>query len=404
MPPLSRYLPILLLGILLGVSGTNESNQASVAAVKGSIQIAAHEQLYRPTDGVTSFEGNVLITMNQTQIQSDHADFHMDNKGEADQAVFNTRTVMVRKNPDMQQTIQADKVSMGLKNDSVDAQGKVVTQMTGSNATKDTKKSDVFIQSDHQVFDQEKHVMSAVGNVLVKKDDMTATSPEALVFTNPSGTADKVVFLKGAHITQGEEDVSAETVTVKIDSGDFYAEKNVKSVVTSKDSAGKPTTIKVTSNFLELDNKTGTLITNGNTVVDFEDYVARGPKAVVYKENNALDRIYLTGRAQIEDAERKVTGNTVTIKINPKEFNAEGDVNTFIKTQRQTNTTPTPATNGKEKSGPKKPPAKNTAATGTASKTVKATVSNPQPTGAVNSDFDQEMMIENAKHKPGKTQ
>jgi lipopolysaccharide export system protein LptA len=233
--------------------------------------------------------------------------------------------------------------------------------------------------------------MKAIGNVVVKKDDMMATSPEAVIILGSSGTAEKVVFLNGARIKQGEQEMTAQTIQIKLSTGDIYAENNTKSTISGKDSQGKPAIINIQAHLQELNKNTGTLIANGNTVIRYGDYVASGPKATVYRLNNQLDKIVMPGRAQIEDPDRKVAGDTVIIKVNPRQFNAQGNVTTFIKAKKQQATANTSA-NG----------ANNTASAAT-SKSSGQSAASSQGQNNTDKELDEELMIEKAKQDAGKT-
>lgn len=264
-----------------------------------------------------------------TRVESNHTDIKMGPNGKAQNAVFTNGAKMVRSQNGMNQTIQAGTLNMGLDNGNLQASGGVTTHMSG-----DAKVGDVSIQSDSQVFEQDRNLMRAVGHVVVKKGDTVASSPEAVIFLGSSGAADKVMFIKGATLRQGEQQMTAETITIKLSTGDIYAERNASSTINGKDSAGKSTLIKIKSHLQEFDNQTGALISNGKVVLNYEDYIARGPKAVFYRKGGSLDHIVMTGRSQIEDADREVTGDTVTITVNPKRFNAQGNVTTFIKARK----------------------------------------------------------------------
>ncbi len=348
------------------------------SAQAADIRVSSGTQVFEPFTGRSHFEGNVLVAMEGTQISGPQADFSMDKNGKASSATFSNRPKMVRQGTSVKQTIQADTLNMGLDNGAMKAKGNVVTQMSGA------KEGDVSIKSDHQEFDQQHGVMKAVGHVTVKKGDALITSPEALIFLGASGGAEKAVFIKGAKLIQGDQEIKAETITIKLDTGDIFAERNTQSSVLSKDSEGKTTRIQVQSHLQELDHKTGTLIANGNTLIHYDDYVAKGPKAVFYRENDTLNRIVMTGRAMIDDPDRRVTGDTVVITVNPKQFNAKGNVTTFIKAKNQeasnTEKGKPAATNGS--SGHAK-----TSANSTASSSADA--------------FEQEMMIEKATSQQG---
>lgn len=300
-----------------------------VFAAEG-IRIRADQQLFEPFNGYSQFSGNVKIAMEGTEIVGPQADIKMSEDGKAETAEFTNRSKMVRKTGGTKQTIQADNLKMKVQSGALYAQGRVVTQMSG-----DSDMGNVTIESDTQVFDQEKHQMKAIGHVKVKKEDLSITSPEALILLGDGGAAEKVIFTKGAKMVQGGQELVAETITIRLSTGDVYAEKNTKSIFVDKDNQGQPTKISIQAHLQEIKRDTGTLIANGNTVIHYGDYVAKGPKATIYRLDNQLDRIVMPGRAQIEDPERRVAGDTVIITANPRQFTAQGNVTTFIKANQQ---------------------------------------------------------------------
>ncbi len=293
------------------------------------IKVTSQRQVFKPKEGQTQFTGDVNVLMEGTQIKGPQADIKLDDKGEAENAVFKNRPTMTRTSGDNKHTVQAETLDMELKSGNMTATGKVVTNITGS------KDGSVTIKSDSQIFDDKKNIMRAIGNVTITKDDIVGSSPEAIIFMKPDDTADKVLFINGAHLVQGDSEMHGQTITVKVDTEDIYAEKNTESIFYEVDKNGNRNKTRVLAHLQEMDNKTGTLIANGNAVIYYADYIAKGPKATFYKKSEKLDKIVLTGRAQVEDPDRRVTGDIVTITMDPRQFNAQGNVTTFIKAKNE---------------------------------------------------------------------
>lgn len=346
---------------------------ASYAGTSGAIRISSNHQTLQMKEGNIHFKGNIKVAMAETQVTGAQANIHMDDNGQPDRALFTDKAVLIKQSGAIKQTVKADTLDMGLQSGSMKANGKVVTKING-----DAKTGEVSIQSDAQVFDQEKHIMRAIGHVVVQKGRMRVTSPEAIIFLAPSGTAEKVTFLKGVRLVQGEQEMQAQTITIQVNTGDIFAEKNVESTLVSKDEQGQVTPVKVRSHLQELDQSTGTLLANGNAAVNYGDYTAKGPKAVFYRADEQLDRIVLSGgRSQIEDSERKVVGDIITITVNPKRFNAQGSVTSFIKARGQS--TASSSRNGASQSHPETGMPEN----------------NTEPSGR-SSALDEELMVEKA--------
>ncbi len=359
---------LALLILFVGLRAISAENTDQIRVNSGS-------QTYEPFQGVSHFEGNVMVAMAGTEVTSSQADIKMGSDGKPDTAVFTNHPKLVRQTGNMNQTIQANTLNMGLKSGDMQAQGDVTTHLSG-----DQKANDISIKSDTQVFDQQNGLMKAIGHVSVHKGDTLATSPEAIIILGPSGEAKKAVFIKGAHLVQNDQEMKADTITVELDTGNIYAEKNTESTMIAKDKDGKPTHIKVQSYLQEVDKDTGSMMANGNTVIHYDDYVIKGPKATFYRENNELNRIVMTGRSQIDDPDRKVTGDSIVITVNPKQFNAKGNVTTFIKSKPQ-QTASTLGTKGK---------------TGSSSRNDTVSSAKKSSSGSTSKALNEELMIEQA--------
>ena len=204
----------------------------------------------------------------------------------------------------------------------------------------ETKKGggDIQIKSDKQIFAQNDNIMKAYGNVTIQDDKMNASSPEAYVMLKDDGSANKVIFVKGASLQQQDRELKAERIVINNADGTIYAENNVTSIIHTKNAEGKPTLVSVKSNNQQIDGDTGQLVANGKVKIDYEDLKVQGPKAVFYNKDSQLEKIVMNGRSQVEDNDRKVIGDTVVITTNPKHFDADGNVNTQIKSKNQNTT------------------------------------------------------------------
>ncbi|MCA9808040.1 MAG: hypothetical protein KC476_08800 [Cyanobacteria bacterium HKST-UBA06] len=316
-------------------------------ALANNVYIAAGHQHLEPLNGMTTLDGGVVIKTDTATMSAGSAQMVL--SGSAPQSlVMNGGASMTRLENNVEQTIHANQVAVDFATNDVNAQGSVSTQM----ADKGKPADNVTIQSDDQVFDQTNHVMRAIGHVKVTKGDMVATSPEAVITMGDDGQAKKALFKNGAKLVSSDQILTAELITIDLATGDIYAEKNTRSQIKSKPDDAKQTgkkpqpapaakagdtkdDVEVTADFQELNQDTGTLIANGNAVVNYGDFIAKGPKATFYSENNTLDHITLTNRAEIVDNDRRVIGDTVIITIDPRQFTAKGNVQSFMQTKQK---------------------------------------------------------------------
>lgn len=296
----------------------------------GSIYISSSHQRLEPFTGVTQLDGGVVIKTDDAQMSSSSATM-VAQGGQASVMNLNGGAQVVRKEGSLHQVIRASHIALNMSNSGVEADGGVNTQMSDTAHPADN----VNIQSDDQVFDQANNVMRAIGHVKVTKGGMVAVSPEALITMGDDGQAKKALFKGGAKLTNAERVLTGEVITIDLATGDIYAEKNTKSEMKATDKQGQTSDVKVTSQFQELNQNTGMLIANGDAVVTYGDFIAKGPKATFYTEKNTLDHITMTGRSEIVDKDRKVVGDTIVITINPRQFTAKGNVQSFMQAKNK---------------------------------------------------------------------
>ena len=78
--------------------------------------------------------------------------------------------------------------------------------------------------------------------------------------------------------------------------------------------------------------KQGIFIGNGNVRAWYDDYFAKGPKVVAYpdKVTNKPKEVFMIGRSTIKENEKEITADKIKVILEPKNFQAEGNVRTVI--------------------------------------------------------------------------
>ena len=72
---------------------------------------------------------------------------------------------------------------------------------------------------------------------------------------------------------------------------------------------------------------------NGAVHVIYKDYDAKGPKATVYPDpkTGKFNEVVFLGRSTIVESMRSITADRINMFLNPKNFYAEGNVQTVIR-------------------------------------------------------------------------
>jgi lipopolysaccharide export system protein LptA len=91
--------------------------------------------------------------------------------------------------------------------------------------------------------------------------------------------------------------------------------------------------VLIKSDYQQYDKAADTMIASGNVHIEYQDYIADGPKATFKLNHGALDQIVLLGRSTIIDKDRTVTGDRIVITTNPKHFDAYGNVKSAFVTK-----------------------------------------------------------------------
>ena len=73
-----------------------------------------------------------------------------------------------------------------------------------------------------------------------------------------------------------------------------------------------------------------TIISSGRVRIKYQDYVATGPKAAFFpdKKTGKPNEIVFFGRSMIQQDNKIIEADRIKLNVNPKNFDAEGNVRT----------------------------------------------------------------------------
>lgn len=366
------------------------SAHASLAASSGEapvsarrVHISSQHQTYDGRQSKIGFQGKVYVTYQDIRIEAPDASVDTDPKGNPKVAHFFNRPIARRHAPSGKvDRLIADTLHLYLDANAVRAEGRADSYVT-------SVASDPFhIRSDVQQFDNNSKTVAALGRVHVTYKDTQAYSPRALLQVNQAGKAERVVFLDGARLEKPDTNIKGGKITILVDSGNLVAEQDVLTHALVKNNPGLPfdaeapavsghhsasptrlaaapapprpakkpalpplettpptrgatanhTWVIIKADYQQYDKASETMLASGNVHVTYQDYIATGPKATFKMKNGQLDRITLSGRGNIIDRERSVTADRIVITINPKHFDAEGNVKSAFLTKDNTQT------------------------------------------------------------------
>ena len=103
---------------------------------------------------------------------------------------------------------------------------------------------------------------------------------------------------------------------------------NTKTVAYTDD--GKKLTIH--SDYQQYNKPQNSYIGTGHVKIWFDDYYAQGPKVSVFPDGRTTkpNQVYFVGRSKIVQADKDIIADKIRISLDPKDFEAEGNVRTII--------------------------------------------------------------------------
>jgi lipopolysaccharide export system protein LptA len=308
----TKKIPYLFF-ILILIIITIQASQAVTVTIK------ADKQDFQVEQNTAQFEGNVKVNYGAITITSPKATLSANLKGEPDKATFSEGVSAIKTTKDSSDKMTADSLTLLLASNQMIARGNVRSDLKqGSPAA-------ITIKANTQEFNNATNEIRATGNVVVTYKGMTFSAREAKLVTTTEGKPYKAELIGGARVVRSSGTVSAGQITYDINSNRITASGGVNTVA-NMSGAGR---VSMSSDYQQYDQGNNVILGSGHVKVVYQDYIATGPKATIYTSGGAnVDKIVFSGRAQIADNHRKVSADTITVSMNPKNFTAVGNVQT----------------------------------------------------------------------------
>lgn len=189
--------------------------------------------------------------------------------------------------------------------------------------------STVTVESKSQVYDGTKNKSFLDGGVKVKMDDMTLTSPRAVVDVSPEGKVQKANFLDGVHATKNEKDnqydIKSDIMSMSLIDKKVRAEGNTVSTISEK----MVPLVVLTANYQEYDTRAHLMKAKGNVIIHYQDVVATSNEATLkVDQKNKPEKFKLIGNAVVTQGTSVVTANTIMYNTKSEETVASGKAHT----------------------------------------------------------------------------
>lgn len=297
---------------------------ASIGVVAANdLSINADKQSFKMEENKAKFDGNVKVQYEDITVKSPRAEVNIDPETKKlTDAVFFDKPYVIEVKKGKTNEIKANILKMSLINKKIKAEGNTLTTVT------ENFQPTVIITADTQEYDTNSKTLTADGSVIIYYKDVETFSDHAVADLDKDGNLKKITLVGHGRLKQKESIITGNRFIYDALKEEAYAIGNTHSDVLMDN-----TKINVWASRQQYNKKSNILMATGAVHVIYKDYDAKGPKATVYPDpkTGKPNEIVFLGRSTIVETTRSITADRIKMFLNPKNFFAEGNVNTVIR-------------------------------------------------------------------------
>lgn len=295
----------------------------SAVTIGSDLIIESKTQTYSERDNLIKFLGDVKVRYEDITIVGDKADVSVTKDNKLDTATFHDQPYAYQIQNNKKREVKANILKFSLLNKVIRAEGNTQTIVT------EGKTPIAIINANEQEYDTKTNVMTARGTVSIKYRDVTAFSDKAIVRTNKKGEVQRLDLVGHAKINQTKHHATANHFIYTASNEEMVAIGNTMTSTVTEN--GSP--FKVTARYQQYDKKNNIFMGSGNVQVYYQDYYAKAPKMTCYpdKITKKINEVFMTGRSMIQQNDKEIHADKIKIIVDPKNFEAVGNVKTIIK-------------------------------------------------------------------------
>lgn len=295
----------------------------SAVTIGSDLIIESKTQTYSERDNLIKFLGDVKVRYEDITIVGDKADVSVTKDNKLDTATFHDQPYAYQIQNNKKREVKANILKFSLLNKVIRAEGNTQTIVT------EGKTPIAIINANEQEYDTKTNVMTARGTVSIKYRDVTAFSDKAIVRTNKNGEVQRLDLVGHAKINQTKHHATANHFIYTASNEEMVAIGNTMTSTVTEN--GSP--FKVTARYQQYDRKNNIFMGSGNVQVYYQDYYAKAPKMTCYpdKITKKINEVFMSGRSMIQQNDKEIHADKIKIIVDPKNFEAVGNVKTIIK-------------------------------------------------------------------------
>lgn len=295
---------------------------SSLAVFASDMVIESKTQIFSDKEKKIKLDGDVKVKIDNLTIESPRADVSIRRNNKLDTATFYDKPYAYEVNVNKKREVKANILQVSLINKVVRAEGDTQSIISEGNTPI------VVINADEQEYDTKSNVMVANGAVAIQYKDIESLSDKAVVIADTKGGMKKIDLIGNASVKQGNNTTEGEHLIYNPLTEEMSVNGNTKTVAIMDN--GKKLTIH--ADYQQYSKKQNVYIGNGHVKIWFDEYFAQGPKVSVLPDENTgkPNEVYFTGRSKIVQNDKDIIADKIRITMEPKDFQAEGNVRTII--------------------------------------------------------------------------
>lgn len=295
---------------------------SSIAVFASDLIIESKTQTFSNKERKIKLDGGVKVKMDNLTIESPRADVSVRRNNKLDTATFYDKPYAFEINANKKREVKANILQVSLINKVVRAEGDTQSIITEGNTPI------VIINANEQEYDTKSNIMVANGSVGIKYKDIESFSDKAVIIADSKGGLKKIDLIGNARVKQEQNVSEGHHLIYNPITEEMSVSGNAKTTAISDE--GKKLVIH--SDYQQYNKTQESYIANGHVKIWFEEYYAQGPKVSVFPnpETGKPNEVYFIGRSKIVEGEKDIIADKIRMTLEPKDFQAEGNVRTII--------------------------------------------------------------------------
>ena len=306
---------ITLLGILILTSS---------GVIASDLVIESKTQTFNEEDSKIKFSGDVKVSVDDLRVEGSSADVSVVNGTKLDTATFYDKPYAYEIKKNKKREVKANILKLSLISKTIRAEG------DSQSVVFEGKKPIAVINADVQEYNTKTGTMTATGAVTILYKEIETFSDKAILTTAKNGDLKNIELIGHAKVKEQNNETSADEFFYDSATKFLVAKGNTTTNVRMEN--GEILTLK--SARQEFQQESNEFNASGNVKVWYQDYHAEGPKISIYpdKETKKPNEVYFVGRSSITQGMRTIYADKIRMILKPKDFHAEGNTRTVIKT------------------------------------------------------------------------